>query len=91
LTAELYKVNLNGNKTLFKAADMYAGENFSPDGNYLMISTIQKPFSYIVPLSRFKKQLFMTKTVRKLRSLTKWLLNEIIPKVLWRRVLVKEI
>jgi hypothetical protein len=46
LTAELYKVNLNGNKTLFKAADMYAGENFSPDGN-LMISTIQKPFSYI--------------------------------------------
>jgi hypothetical protein len=27
---------------------MYA-ENFSPDGNYLMISTIQKPFSYIVP------------------------------------------
>jgi hypothetical protein len=65
LTAELYKVNLNGNKTLFKAADMYAGENFSPDGNYLMISTIQKPFSYIVPEPfPFKKQLFMTKTVR---------------------------
>ena len=25
----------------------------SPDGNYVMISTIKKPFSYIVPLSRF--------------------------------------
>jgi hypothetical protein len=23
---------------------MYAGENFSPDGNYLMISTIQNHF-----------------------------------------------
>jgi hypothetical protein len=58
LTAELYKVNLNGNKTLFKAADMYAGEFFS-DGNYLMISTIQKPFSYIVPLSRFLQNSYL--------------------------------
>jgi hypothetical protein len=44
LTAELYTVNLNGSKKLFKSADMYAGENFSPDGNYLMISTIQNHF-----------------------------------------------
>jgi hypothetical protein len=42
LTAELYTVNLNGSKK-FKSADMYAGE-FSPDGNYLMISTIQNHF-----------------------------------------------
>jgi hypothetical protein len=48
LTAELYKVNLNGSKKLFKSADMYAGENFSPDGNYLM-KHYSKPFSYIVP------------------------------------------
>ena len=25
----------------------------SPDGNYVMIYSIQKPFSYIVPFSRF--------------------------------------
>ena len=53
VSSELYKVNLNGTKTLFMPADLYAGESFSPDGNYLMVSTIQKPFSYIVPLSRF--------------------------------------
>ncbi len=53
ITSELYKVNMNGTATLFKTADMYAGESFSPDGNYLMLTTIQKPFSYIVPLSRF--------------------------------------
>jgi hypothetical protein len=58
LTAELYTVNLNGSKKLFKSADMYAGENFSPDGNYLMISTIQNHFP--VPLNRFPtKQSFM--------------------------------
>ncbi|MBP1677709.1 MAG: hypothetical protein H6Q20_2268 [Bacteroidetes bacterium] len=55
-TAELYKVELSGKKTLFKTADIYAGENFSPDGNYLLITTIRKPFSYIVPLNRFPQQ-----------------------------------
>ena len=52
-SSELYRVQLDGSKSLFKAADIYAGENFSPDGNYLLVTTIRKPFSYIVPLSRF--------------------------------------
>ena len=34
VTSELYKVSLSGNATLFKGADIYAGESFSPDGNY---------------------------------------------------------
>jgi hypothetical protein len=71
LTAELYKVNLNGNKTLFKAADMYAGEFFS-DGNYLMISTIQKPFSYIVPLSRFLQKTIYYKDGKEVKVVSKW-------------------
>jgi hypothetical protein len=33
VTAELYKVNLNGTQSLFKEANMYAGETFH-DGNY---------------------------------------------------------
>ncbi|MGX9984782.1 prolyl oligopeptidase family serine peptidase [Soonwooa purpurea] len=53
VTSELYKVDFNGNATLFKKADMYAGQSFSPDGKYINITTLQKPFSYIVPLSRF--------------------------------------
>ena len=56
ITSELYMVNLSGNPTLFKKAAMFAGESLSPDGKYLMISTIQKPFSYVVPLSRFPMQ-----------------------------------
>jgi hypothetical protein len=47
--AELVKMNFNGAETPFKSADIYAGIQFSPDGNYLMITTIKRPFSYIVP------------------------------------------
>ena len=51
--SELYKISTDGSKSLYKSADMYVGQSFSPDGNYIMISTISPPFSYIVPLSRF--------------------------------------
>ena len=52
-TSELYKVDLNGNAKLWKNKAIYASESFSPDGNYVMITTIEKPYSYIVPLGRF--------------------------------------
>ncbi|MGG5507889.1 MULTISPECIES: prolyl oligopeptidase family serine peptidase [unclassified Myroides] len=53
VTSELYLVDLNGTKKLFKEAAMYASESISPDGNYLMLTTLEKPFSYLVPLHRF--------------------------------------
>lgn len=52
-TSELWKVELNGNSTLWKSAALYSRESFSPDGNYILINTLTKPFSYIVPWSRF--------------------------------------
>lgn len=51
--AELHKINLGGSSSLWKAGDMYQDINFSPDGNYVMVTTIKKPFSYLVPYSRF--------------------------------------
>jgi dipeptidyl aminopeptidase/acylaminoacyl peptidase len=56
VTSELYKYSLSGKAELFKGAAMYAGESFSPDGTYVMITTLEKPFSYIVPLSRFPQK-----------------------------------
>lgn len=53
ITSELYKVDLSGNKTLWKGKDMYSGETFSPDGTYILINTIHRPYSYIVPINRF--------------------------------------
>lgn len=52
-TATLVKITLDGNETEFKSPAIYTGMNFSPDGNFLMLTTIQRPYSYIVPLSRF--------------------------------------
>lgn len=53
LRSELYMVGIDGTSSLFKPSDLFVGESFSPDGHYLMLVTLQKPFSYIVPYSRF--------------------------------------
>ena len=81
ITSELYKVNLNGTATLFKAAAMYAGERISPDGNYIMLTTIQKPFSYVVPLNRFPfKTVVYDNNGVEIKVVNEVPLNEIIPK-----------
>ncbi|RKF03519.1 dipeptidyl aminopeptidase/acylaminoacyl peptidase [Tenacibaculum lutimaris] len=51
--SELQKVDLEGNKSSWMKDDMYRNVSFSPDGNYIMITIIQKPFSYLVPYYRF--------------------------------------
>ncbi|HEX8577513.1 MAG TPA: prolyl oligopeptidase family serine peptidase [Flavobacterium sp.] len=80
-TSELYKVNLNGAATLYKEAAMYAGESFSPDGNLLMVTTILKPFSYIVPLNRFpSKSTVYDLNGKEIKTVNEVPLNEIIPK-----------
>jgi dipeptidyl aminopeptidase/acylaminoacyl peptidase len=81
ITSELYKVGLDGTTTLFKTADMYAGEDFSPDGNYLLLTTIQKPFSYIVPLNRFpSKTTIYDMNGTEIKVANEVPLNEIMPK-----------
>ena len=82
LTAsEIYNVDLQGNLKKIKDQDMYTGLSYSPDGNYLMATTIKKPFSYIVPLSRFP----MTTTIydtngNVVKVVNEIPLNEIMPK-----------
>lgn len=56
VTSELNIVDLNGNIKAFLPKAMYISERFSPDGNYIMVTTIEKPFSYIVPMSRFPQK-----------------------------------
>lgn len=81
VTSELYLVDVKGNKKLFKEAAMYASESISPDGNYLMLTTLEKPFSYLVPLNRFP----MKTTVYNMdgtlvKEVNDVALNEIMPK-----------
>jgi len=49
----IYKVPLEGKVEKWKDTDMHLGMSFSPDGSYVMISSISKPFSYLVPYYRF--------------------------------------
>ena len=51
--SEMYRVDLDGNKTKWMGSGMYSDISFSPDGNYVMINTIEKPFSYLVTYRRF--------------------------------------
>lgn len=51
--SELFKVNLDGTISTWKGNGMYRGISFSPDGTYIMITIIEKPFSYLVPYRRF--------------------------------------
>jgi len=81
VTSELYTIDLNGNKKLFKGAGLYAGESYSPDGNYVLITTIQKPFSYLVPLNRFPmKTIVYDAQGNEVKLVNDVPLNEVMPK-----------
>ena len=51
--SDIYKVSLNGIKTKWLDTDMYTSVNFSPDGNYVLVTTVDKPFSYLVTYRQF--------------------------------------
>lgn len=52
-SSDIQKVNLDGTTSNWKSTDIYQSINFSPDGKYVMVTTINKPFSYLVTYSRF--------------------------------------
>ncbi|MGB0177260.1 MAG: prolyl oligopeptidase family serine peptidase, partial [Owenweeksia sp.] len=51
--SEIYRVSLDGGKSKWLPKAMYSDIDFSPDGKYVMVSHIKRPFSYIVPFYRF--------------------------------------
>ena len=80
-TSELLKVNLSAKSSVFKKSDMFEEISFSPDGKYLLINTLQKPFSYIVPLDRFPSKTVVTDLAGKLiKVVNETPLIEIMPK-----------
>jgi len=81
VTSELHLFDLSGKSQLYMTKAMYNGESYSPDGNYLMVSTIQKPFSYIVPLNRFpSRSVVYDKDKKEVKVVNETPLNEIMPK-----------
>lgn len=81
ITSEINKVDLAGKRSPFLPAGLYADESFSPDGKYLMVSVIEKPFSYVVPFSRFpNKSIVYDQAGKQVKVVNDVPLNETLPK-----------
>ena len=54
-TGQITKINVDRPRDIKNVGkpDLYSSINFAPDGNYLMVTTVQRPFSNIVPVSSF--------------------------------------
>lgn len=54
--SEIIKITLDGTGNVILPADNYFSQSISPDGKYLLVQRMQKPYSYIVPANRFPVQ-----------------------------------
>ncbi|MBL8996351.1 MAG: S9 family peptidase [Gemmatimonadetes bacterium] len=52
-TSQLVRFTLDGRATEIGAAAIISGATVSPDGTWLLVTTLSKPFSYSVPLNFF--------------------------------------
>ena len=81
VTSEISKIDLNGKISLFRPAAMYVGMSFSPDGNYLLVYELKKPFSYIVTWDRFPYDIqVLDKTGKYIKTVLSSPLIEELPK-----------
>ncbi|MFK7981613.1 MAG: S9 family peptidase, partial [Saprospiraceae bacterium] len=79
--SELYLVKLSGTKKIWKEKAIYKSIYPSPDGNYYLISTIERPYSYLVPYHRFPfKTILYDRKGNEVKTLLKVPLIEDLPK-----------
>ncbi|MBJ7574993.1 S9 family peptidase [Luteimonas sp. MC1828] len=57
MTTQLARVGLDGRVTPIAAPGMHVGAAVSPDGRHLLRQRIERPFSYLVPYSRFPRRI----------------------------------
>jgi len=53
LTSQIKLVSLNGEIKNLGNPAIYKSLSYSPDGNYLLVQTIERPYSYLVPIYSF--------------------------------------
>ncbi|MEZ4322822.1 MAG: prolyl oligopeptidase family serine peptidase [Myxococcota bacterium] len=56
LASDLVRVGLDGKKTVLQANQLIGGASPSPDGQWVLLTTYHRPWSYHVPLSRFPER-----------------------------------
>jgi dipeptidyl aminopeptidase/acylaminoacyl peptidase len=80
-SSELHKVFLDGKSEKWMSKGMFVSESFSPDGNYVLITTIDRPFSYMVTYDRFPSRETVYTSSAKLTSEVNFTpLLEVLPK-----------
>jgi dipeptidyl aminopeptidase/acylaminoacyl peptidase len=57
LTSRVARITLDGQVTPVGAPGMIFGLAPSPDGRYLLVRTVHRPFSYLVPAERFPRRI----------------------------------
>lgn len=55
LTTQLARVDLQGKVSAIGSPDLHVGASVSPDGRHILRQRIERPFSYLVPYSRFPR------------------------------------
>ncbi len=56
-TSQLMTIDINGNEQKIGEAGVIWYFNLSPDAQYILVNRIERPYSYIVPFSRFPQTL----------------------------------
>jgi dipeptidyl aminopeptidase/acylaminoacyl peptidase len=75
------KVDFNGGEQDFLGDAIYLDISYSPDAQYIMVNTLKKPFSYIVPYYRFPESYDLyDQSGKMLRNFYKKPLIEELPK-----------
>ncbi len=73
LQAQLKTVYLNGQVINYSTPAIYKQLELSPDGNYVLLSTLAKPYSYLVPIQYFANTIQLAdkygKIIRKLATI----------------------
>ncbi len=79
--SDIYRVSLDGTKSKWLATAMYGRVSFSPDGSYVMVSTVEKPFSYLVTYRRFaSKTVIFSRDAQHVAKVSEVPLIEDLPK-----------
>ncbi len=80
-TSTLYWVDLAGNQRKFLDRAMYVQTSFSPNGKYVLVTSLKRPFSYIVRYSSFPQETAVYDVQGKfLKKVNELPLLEVMPK-----------
>lgn len=59
LTSQLAEVDLDGNVKEIAKPAIYRSASYSPDGKYILVQTVERPYSYLVPIYYFPTNTFV--------------------------------